>query len=49
MKLFGIVPIVPDCDSIVSEFKLQSRIYVHFRTNTFWKDMNLLPATPDMG
>ena len=27
---------------IVSEFKLQSRYYVHFRTNTLGKGKNLL-------
>ena len=26
---------------VVSEFKLQSRNYVHFQTNTFGKGMNL--------
>ena len=24
---------VLDCDTVISEFKLQSRYYVHFRTN----------------
>ena len=27
---------------VVSKFELQSRYYVHFRTNTFGKGMNLL-------
>ena len=26
---------VMKCDNVVSEFELQSRYYVHFRTNTF--------------
>ena len=32
--------------TVVSEFVLQSRYYVHFRTNTLGKDMNplILPA-----
>ena len=29
-----------DCDIVGSEFELQSRYYVHFRTNTLEKDMN---------
>ena len=29
-----------DCGIVVSEFELQSRCYVHFRTNTLKKDMN---------
>ena len=35
-----------DCGIIVSEFKLQSHYYVHFRANTFGKGMNplILPA-----
>ena len=31
---------VLDCDIVVSEFKLQSRYYVHFRANNLMKDMN---------
>ena len=31
-----------DCDIVVSEFELQSRYYVHFRTNTLGKGMNPL-------
>ena len=36
-----------DCGSVVSEFVLQSRYYIHFRANTLGKDMNpcILPAT----
>ena len=30
-----------DCGIVVSEFELQSRYYVHFRTNTLVKDMSL--------
>ena len=35
-----------DCGIIVREFVVQSRYYVHFRTNTIWKGMNplILPA-----
>ena len=35
-----------DCGIVVNEFELQSRYYVHFRTNTLWKVMNplILPA-----
>ena len=32
---------VQDCDIIVNEFELQSRYYIHFRTNTLVKSMNL--------
>ena len=31
-----------DCGIVVSEFELQSRYYVHFRTNTLEKGMNPL-------
>ena len=31
-----------DCNIVVSELKLQYRYYVHFRTKTLWKGMNLL-------
>ena len=31
-----------DSEIVVSEFKLQARYYVHFRTNTPGKDMNPL-------
>ncbi len=31
-----------DCDIVVSEFKLQSCYYIHFRTNTLGKGMNPL-------
>ena len=30
-----------DCETVVSKFELQSRYYVHFRTNTHGKVMNL--------
>ena len=35
-----------DCGIVVSEFELQSRYYVYFRTNTLGKAMNplILPA-----
>ena len=35
-----------DCEIVVTEFELQSRYYVHFRTNALGKGMNplILPA-----
>ena len=36
----GVRAKVWDCNIVVSEFKLQSRYYVHFWTNTFRKSMN---------
>ena len=35
-----------DCGVVVREFVLQSRYYIHFRTNTLGKGMNplILPA-----
>ena len=35
-----------DCGIVVNEIELQSRYYVHFRTNTLGKGMNslILPA-----
>ena len=35
-----------DCGIVIHEFVLQSRYYVHFRTNTLGKGMNpvILPA-----
>ena len=33
---------VQDCDPEVNEFELQSRYYVHFRTNNLGKGMNPL-------
>ena len=39
---------VLDCNIIVSEFELQSRYFVHFRTRTFQKGMNPL-ILPSMG
>ncbi len=36
----GVVSNMVDCDIVVSEFKLQLRYYVHFRTNTLEKSMN---------
>ena len=38
----GVVANVLDCDIEVSEFKLQSRYFVHFRTNNLGKSMNPL-------
>ena len=37
-----------DCEIVVSEFELQSRYYVYFRTNTLGKGMNPL-ILPGMG
>ena len=35
-----------DCGIVKSEFKLQSRYYIHFQTNTLGEDTNpfILPA-----
>ena len=38
----GFVTTMMDYDIIVSEFELQSHYYVHFRTNTLGKEMNIL-------
>ena len=42
----GVMVKAMDCGIVVSEFVLQSRYYVHFRTNTLGKGMNplILPA-----
>ena len=42
----GVMVKAMDCGIVVSEFVLQSRIYVHFRADTFGKGMNplILPA-----
>ena len=42
----GVMVKVTDCGIVVREFVLQSRYYVHFRTNTLGKGMNplILPA-----
>ena len=42
----SVVANVPDCNIIVSKFKLQQRYYVQFQTNTLRKGMNhlILPA-----
>ena len=36
----GVMVKVMDCEIVVSEFELQSRYYIHFRTNTLRKGMN---------
>ena len=36
----GVMVKAIDCGIIVSEFELQSRYYVHFRTNSFGKGKN---------
>ena len=38
----GVMVEAMDCGIVVSEFELQSRYYVHFRTNTLGKGMNPL-------
>ena len=42
----GVMVEALDCRIVVCEFELQSRYYVHFRTNTLGKAMNplILPA-----
>ena len=42
----GVMVKVLDCGIVVSEFELQSRYHVRFRTNTFGKSLNplILPA-----
>ena len=42
----GVMVKATDCGIVVSEFVLQSRYYVHSRTNTLGKGMNplILPA-----
>ena len=42
----GVMVKAMDCGVVVREFVLQSRYYVHFRTNTLEKGMNplILPA-----
>ena len=40
--LLGMVSNMLDCDIVVSMFELQSRYYVHFRTNALGKGMNLI-------
>ena len=42
----GVIVKALDCGIVVSEFELQSRYYVHFRTNTIGKGMNpiILPV-----
>ena len=44
----GVVINVLDSDIVVSEFELQSRYYVHFRTNTHGKGRHTL-ILPSMG
>ena len=41
-SLQGVVANILDSDIVVSELEIWSRYYVHFRTNTFLKDMNSL-------
>ena len=43
--LRGVMVKAMDCGIVVSEFVLQSRYYVHFRTNTLGKVMNPLIPT----
>ena len=44
----GVMVKAMDCGIVVSEFVLQLRYYVHFRTNTHGKGMNPL-ILPTMG
>ena len=44
----GVMVKATDCGIVVNEFELQSCYYVHFRTNTLGKGMNLL-ILPAMG
>ena len=44
----GVMVKAMDCGIVISEFELQSRFYVHFRTNTIGKGMNPL-IRPAMG
>ena len=46
--LRGVMVKAMNCWVVVSGFELQSRYYVHFRTNTLGKDMNPL-IRPSMG
>ena len=46
--LWGVFVKAMDCGIVESEFELQSRYYVHFRTNTLGKGMNPL-ILPTMG
>ena len=41
----GVGANVVDCHTVESEFELQVRYYVHFRTNTLRKNMNSLIPT----
>ncbi len=44
----GVMVKAMDCEIVVSEFEIQSRYYVHFRTNTLGKGMKPL-ILPVMG
>ena len=44
----GVMVKAMDCGIVVSEFVLQSRYYIHFRTNALGKGMNPL-ILPGMG
>ena len=45
----GVMVKARNCGIVVREFVLQSRYYIHFRTNTLGKGMNLLILPPAMG
>ena len=45
----GVMVKAMNCGIVVREFILQSRYYVHFRTNTLGKGMNPLILPPAMG
>ena len=40
----GVMVKVLDYNIVESEFELHSRYCVHLRTNTLWKDINILPV-----
>ena len=43
----GVVAYALDCDTVVSEFELQSRYYVHFSAKTLGHGMTLLISIPN--
>ena len=46
-RLRGAGANVLDCGIVVSEFELQSRYYVHFRTDTLEKSVKYFTPTSD--
>ena len=45
-RLCGVVPNVIDSDFLGSEFGLQLRYYIHFRTNTLGKGIHISQTPP---